>query len=71
MEHSLAHRLTERITRSAFDRYRRTHQLNNADVVALEPIEERSTPSPQSSLSHQDFFNDFSDKLYCAEDIEF
>jgi len=41
----------------------------------LETIEEHPTPSPPSPppeppLCHQDFFNDFSGKLYFTDDVE-
>lgn len=76
-EENLAHRLTERITRSALERVRRARRRSSTISITLAPIEEHPTSSPSSpphstepSLCHQDFFNDFSGKLYYTEDVE-
>lgn len=60
-EHQLAHHLTERITRSALDRFRRVRRFSNPANITLDPIEEHPTPIPlpEAELCHQDFFNDF------------
>ena len=54
-EEDFAHRFTRRLTRSVVDRYR---QANRENTNHLETIEEHP------NLCHQDFFNDFSSKLY-------
>lgn len=79
-EEDLAHELTQRITRSALERVRRARRHSSTISITLAPIEEYP-PSPPSlspptasstepPLCHQDFFNDFSGKLYYAEDVE-
>lgn len=66
--------MTERITRSALDRFRRARRLSNNASITLEPIQEHMTPTPPSPsdlpLCHQDFFNDFPGKLYFTDDVE-
>jgi DNA-directed RNA polymerase specialized sigma24 family protein len=82
-EEELVHRLTRRITRSALDRFRRARRRSSTASITLEPIQEHPTPSPpppassslpattvQPLLCHQDFFNDFSGKLYFSDDVE-
>ena len=79
-EEDLAHRLTQRITRSALERVRRARRRSSTISITLAPIEENPISSPSSSpppppstepsLCHQDFFNDFSGKLYYTEDVE-
>ncbi|CAF1348353.1 unnamed protein product [Adineta ricciae] len=84
-EAELVHRLTRRITRSALNRLRRARRRSSTNSIILEPIQEHPTslrPSPQPSpsspsssssrpsLCHQDFFNDFSNKLYFTHDVE-
>ncbi|CAF1013438.1 unnamed protein product [Rotaria sordida] len=73
-ERELAHRLTRRITRSALERFRRARRRSSTNSITLEPIQEHPTPSPPSPsetpLCHQDFFNDFSGKLYFSDDVE-
>lgn len=66
-EEDLAHRLTRRITRSALERIRRARRRSSTVSITLAPIEEHPTSPP---LCHQDFFNDFSGKLYYTEDVE-
>jgi hypothetical protein len=69
-EEDLAHRLTRRITRSALDRFRRARRRSSTTSITLEPIKEHPSPSPEPSLCHQDFFNDFSGRLYFTDDVE-
>lgn len=54
------------------DRFRRARRRSSTASITLEPIEEHPTPSPPTEppLCHQDFFNDFSGKLYYSEDVE-
>jgi DNA-directed RNA polymerase specialized sigma24 family protein len=81
-EEELVHRLTRRITRSALDRFRRARRRSSTASITLEPIQEHPSPPPppassslpvptvQPILCHQDFFNDFSGKLYFSDDVE-
>ncbi len=68
----MAHRLTRRITRSALDRFRRARRRSSTASITLEPIKEHPTPSPppRTPICHQDFFNDFSGRLYFTDDVE-